>query len=100
MPQNTVMMRDNKGKAKLSFLLDFPKATESLCRVMEFGASKYAMNDWKSGGDVRGLEDSLLRHLHKYHNKEDLDEESGESHLGHALFNLMAIIESKNEDNR
>ena len=100
MPENKPMMRLNKGKPPISFILDFPQSAETLSKVMAFGASKYSLNNWKLGGNVRELEDSLLRHLYQYHNKEELDEESGESHLGHALFNLMALIECQNEDNR
>ena len=98
MPDNTLenekMMRDNAGKHKLSYLLDFPNAIKSWVKVMEFGAEKYQRNNWKKGGPVTECEDSLLRHLLAFHQCEDHDAESKELHLGHVMFNAAAIIES------
>jgi hypothetical protein len=86
--------RYNRGKAPLSYLMQFPSAVEGLCRVAEFGASKYSRYNWKQGLDHMELVDSLLRHLSAYADGQDVDEESGFSHLDHVSWNALALAET------
>lgn len=94
MPKNTRMMRKNKGKAPLSYLLDFPTAIRELCFVMAMGAKKYTRHNWKKGGPVTEIEDCLMRHVLSYHNCETNDVESKRHHMAHVMFNAAAIIEN------
>lgn len=85
--------RFNKGKPKLSYMLDFPNAIESHARICEGGAKEYGRDNWKRGLPFRDVLDSALRHLLAFAKGQDRDEKSGELHLGHAMWNVMAIIE-------
>lgn len=93
------MMRDNKSKIELSYMLDFPYAMGDLCAVMMFGADKYERNNWKKGGSIVQMENSLLRHVMAFHNGQDYDDESGIHHLAHAMFNAAGIIEHQASGN-
>lgn len=95
MPKNTRMMRKNKGKAPLSFILDFPTAIKEIAFAMLGGSKKYARNNWKKGGPITELEDCLLRHLCDYHNCENSDSESKRHHLAHVMINAAFIIETE-----
>lgn len=90
----TEMMRDNDDKPKLSFMLDFPKALAEVAGVMEMGAEKYELHNWKDGGPMRDSIDSLLRHLVAFQNCEDDDPESGLNHLAHVICNAFFILEN------
>ncbi len=81
--------RYNKGKIKWS-LVDF-ESLEDMVRVLEFGAKKYAPNNWKKGLHTTEIIDSLLRHLFAYQRGEENDQESGISHIGHVLCNAMFL---------
>ena len=95
MPKNTPkrMDRKNKGKPKLSFILDFPNAFTALANVMEGGAEKYSRDNWKKGAPIREVEDSMMRHMLAFHNCENTDPESKLHHLAHVIFNAAGIIE-------
>jgi len=94
MPKNQQMSRDNSGKPKLSYMLDFPHTSAEVANVLEMGAEKYARNNWKKGAPMTETEDSLMRHLLAFHNGEDLDEESGMSHLAHVICNAQFLLEN------
>ena len=81
--------RFNKGKLEWS-LVDF-ESLEDMVRVLEFGAQKYSSDNWKKGLPVREIVESMLRHTFSFLKGEDLDEESGLSHIGHVMCNAMFI---------
>ena len=66
---------------------------ELVSRVREFGAKKYARNNFKITGFkyTRSLA-AALRHIFAYLSGEDNDPESGLSHLGHAICCLEHCI--------
>ena len=82
-------LRFNEGKRQWS-LVDF-KSLEPMVEVLEFGANKYAPNNWKKGFPVTKLSESLLRHVFAFLSGEDNDPESGLSHLGHIQCNAMFL---------
>jgi hypothetical protein len=82
-------LRYNQGKLQWS-LVDF-KSLEGLVNVLEYGANKYAPNNWKKGMPVTQVSESLMRHLFAYLQGEDVDPESGCRHLSHVMCNVMFL---------
>lgn len=80
-------LRYNEGKRKWS-LVHF-KSLEPMIEVLEFGAKKYAPDNWKKGFDQKEILESLQRHLAKLFDGEEIDSESGLHHIGHIMCNAM-----------
>ncbi len=67
---------------------------EAIASVRAFGAKKYSRDNWKKGGEnwtSRNLA-AAMRHIVKYNNGEQIDTESGLSHLWHAACALEHAI--------
>lgn len=77
-----------------NILLENYEVASGLSSVFEFGAEKYARDNWKKGLDKEALLDSALRHLIKRLDDSlpDEDEESGIDHFYHCLWNLLVIM--------
>lgn len=88
-------LRYNEGKPQLSYL-DFNCLTPCV-RVMEYGATKYARDNWKKGFPVSALLDCLLRHIAAIQRGEVIDPESGQPHIGHIQCNAMFLGLTNNE---
>lgn len=82
-------------------------ALNEAARVFSFGASKYGENNWRS--DISKYPwtrhyGSIMRHLTAWNDGEDLDPESGLSHLSHAMTQMMILLQVVKEapqcDNR
>src|SRR3954467_695645 len=67
------------------------QALKGLASVLGFGAKKYAAHNWRGGIEFSRLIGAALRHIHAYNDGEDLDPESGESHIDHAQCCLMFL---------
>ena len=89
--------RFNSGKAPVS-MVD-PILIEKTAKVLQFGAEKYDRNNWRKGLPYTEVCDSLLRHVYAFLTGENTDNESGQSHLGHAACNIMFLLRYL-EDNR
>jgi Domain of unknown function (DUF5664) len=77
---------------KLRFTLLDPTYVWGTIRVLEFGAQKYHVNNWRRGMDFSRPYNALQRHLDAWFNKrEELDPETGEHHLDHASCCLMFL---------
>ena len=84
MPKNNhVGMRHNVGKPKLSFNLLGKESLEAESKVWEFGSTKYARGNWLKGNYITEAADSLARHLVKFMNGEENDDETGLPHTAH-----------------
>lgn len=81
--------RRNKGKAKFS-LINLSEL-ENGCRVLEFGAEKYARNNYQKGLVFSEILDSMMRHISKLQDGEWVDEESGLPHIGHIQANAIFL---------
>ena len=84
---NKLAARYNTGKPKLSFV--HPIIMEEIARVMEYGAKKYARDNWRKGLPINSIIDSALRHLMDFKEGSTYDKESNETELGHAACNIM-----------
>ena len=96
--------RNNKGKPQLHHILYFQAALNELAKVCEFGCSKYSKHNWEEGANWTSAMDSALRHISKWINKKELDDESDLPHLAHAAWNILAVLtwqlKNKGEDDR
>jgi len=81
--------RYNSGKPKYS-LLDL-KSLEPCVRVLEFGAKKYARDNWKKGLHFTEILDSMMRHIAALQSGEWNDPESGLPHIGHIQCNALFL---------
>lgn len=87
-------LRYNKGKPQYSLIaLD---CLEECARVLEFGAKKYARDNWRKGMPQNEIIDSLLRHLSALQRGEEIDPESGLPHIGHIQCNAMFLGNKNN----
>ena len=81
--------RYNTGKADLSLI---PLSTlEDEARVWMYGAKKYKAHNWMKGMDWSVPYACALRHLAAWQAGEEVDAESGQSHLAHAICNLRML---------
>ena len=84
------------------------EALEDMARVLQFGARKYAAWNWTEGGGFKWtrIVGSCLRHIFAFLRGEDVDPESGISHISHAQCNLLFLAyyirnkEKFNKDDR
>lgn len=71
-----------------------PEAIIEAAKVFGFGAEKYGENNWRDDGGSTGYGrtySSIQRHLNTFWQGEDIDPESGKSHLVHALTQLIIL---------
>ncbi len=81
--------RFNGGKADLSLI---PLATlEDEARVWMYGKEKYAAWNWAKGMPWSVPLACALRHISAFQAGEDIDAESGQPHLAHAMCNLRML---------
>lgn len=83
----SVAMRSNKGKVQWS-LVDFD-SLEDMVRVLEFGAKKYDLDNWKKGLPMKQQCESVARHLFALMKGEVNDPETGLPHWAHIQCNAM-----------
>lgn len=89
-------------KPALAFLPTEP--LEEVAEILDFGAEKYGRNNWQIGTSWMRFASAALRHLFAWIRGEDLDPETGKSHLAHAACNLLFLMwyqrHGKGEDDR
>lgn len=82
------------GKTKTGLMVSgFANALSAVAEVTTFGANKYTPNGWLSVPDASvRYNDALYRHLFQSVSAKT-DPESQLSHLAHAAWNALAILE-------
>ncbi len=66
---------------------------EEVIKVLEYGANKYAPDNWKKVPQMEiRYYDAAMRHIDAYWKGEYLDEESGQPHLAHAVCCLLFLM--------
>ncbi len=84
-------------KAKMHLLP--PKAILEVAKVLTFGASKYDEENWRKLEDLQNRYSSAsLRHIFAHIDGSELDEDSGLSHLAHAICCLLFKLEIELEN--
>ena len=91
-------VKHDQGKPMAQVLGDFSRALIGVAEVGTFGANKYTRGGWQTvpNGEQRYY-DAAWRHLLQA-NQEECDSESNLSHLEHAAWNLLAVIELKKRE--
>lgn len=89
-PAVTGGVKHDSGKPQLSLLSR--ESLEYEARAFEFGAKKYAKNNYKKGMDWSRVIDAALRHVTAFNAKEDFDSESNLNHLAHAKACIAMLI--------
>ena len=64
-----------------------------IARVYGWGACKYDDNNWRRGYKWSLSFAALLRHIFAFWSGENLDQESGLSHMAHAAWHCLALAE-------
>lgn len=80
-------LRYNTGKRKWGLV--HYESLVPMVKVLEFGAKKYAPDNWKKGLDRQELLESAMRHLTALMDGQENDPETGISHIGHLMCNAM-----------
>lgn len=100
------MAKQKEGKPRMGLV--YASAMEEIAKVREYGINKYGdRGDWRTV-PREDYFDAALRHLIKAKAYEfdecsaenDIDEESGISHLSHAMVNIMFLIEGRTKKER
>jgi hypothetical protein len=86
--------------SKLRMDLIPPESQYGLAMVLTYGAAKYSAENWRAGISYKRVYGALQRHLTAWYSGEEVDPESGMSHLWHALFGLavLSTYEAHSED--
>lgn len=78
------------GKLRLDLVP--PEGVTAVADILGIGAKKYAARNWEMGMDWSRPYGAALRHLFAWWNGENLDPDTGRSHLWHAATNLFFLI--------
>ena len=78
--------KNDQGKPRLS--LNPKEAVWGMANAFTHGANKYGDHNFKEGIEYTRLADACMRHLTAFIDGEDLDNESGNCHIDHALASL------------
>ena len=95
-----LFMEIEKGKKydsdKPQLYLLPPKTLYEVGKVLTFGAEKYDPHNWRKVDDLQNRYSSAaMRHILAHIDGENLDEETGLSHLAHAICCLMFKLEDE-----
>lgn len=85
--------KDDSGKVDYSQLSR--AMIEPMIRALMFGANKYKKFNHKGGFENTRLLAASLRHIMAFMDGEDLDPESGESHLAHGMAALAILLDNQ-----
>jgi len=83
--------KDDTGKPKISLI---PKvALWGMAQAFTYGANKYGKWNYKNGMEYTRLADAAYRHLSQFMDGQNIDEESGNNHLFHALASIAMLAD-------
>lgn len=68
------------------------EALMEVSRVYEFGTKKYSAHNWRKGYEWSKSIAALQRHFTLWVSGEDVDSETGESHLSSVVFHALALL--------
>ena len=70
-----------------------PECLLSMAKVLQFGGNKYGYQNWRKAKkkDFHHYQGAAMRHFLQWQSGEKYDNDTGESHLIHAMVNLMFL---------
>lgn len=92
----TDAVKNDSGKPRMSLVP--PEAIYAMARVLTHGAGKYSDHNWRKGFKWSRLLDAALRHIAAFQWREDIDIETKESHLAHAMCCLAFLLVHQEQD--
>ena len=87
---SAVKYDQNKGRWDLMPV----EALEEVVQVMTYGANKYSDRNWEKGLAWGRLFAAAQRHMWAFWRGEDLDPETGLSHLAHAAASILMLLQT------
>src|SRR6188768_3731582 len=81
----------DSGKPPMGLISSVAQTEEA--KVLAFGAQKYDAHNWRGGMKWSRVYDAVQRHLVAWNAGEDIDPETGLSHLAHARCGLGFLID-------
>lgn len=84
-------MKDDQKKSRVDLIPSQPLI--EVGHVLRVGAMKYGDHNWRRGMAWSRLYSAALRHMYAWFDGQDIDEESGMSHLAHATCCLLFLME-------
>lgn len=84
-------VKHDDGKPELALIS--PDFIEELGKVMTVGAKKYGAQNWRRGFNWTRVLSAIFRHLFSWSSGQDVDPETGLSHLAHAAAGIMFLVE-------
>lgn len=81
--------KNDSGKPAITLI---PReAVEGCAKALTYGAKKYGRHNFREGIAFSRLADACMRHLLAYMDGENIDDESGNNHLDHAMASLAML---------
>lgn len=77
---------------KIRYDLLPPELLEGTADILAFGAKKYGERNWEKGMNWSRAFAALMRHMWAWWRGQNVDEETGKSHLWHAACCLAFLI--------
>jgi hypothetical protein len=100
LPEETKELGKKYDNEKLRWSLLPLEALQDVVNVLEFGAKKYAPDNWKYVDNAQARYwDAAMRHMIAYKIDNQTDSETGLSHLAHAICCLLFLSQFDIEDN-
>lgn len=97
--QSTSGRKYDNGKLRYDLIPS--ECMEALARILTYGANKYEANNWQNLEDYYNRYYAANeRHIQKWRQGEDYDQESGELHLAHAFTNVCFLLWKKLKENK
>lgn len=70
-----------------------PKPLAEVADVLTYGAKKYGSYNWKKGMNWSRVMSAAMRHMNAFNDGQNFDDETGRSHIAHAICNLLFLLE-------
>lgn len=84
-------IKNDQDKVRLELIS--PEALLQLGKVLTHGARKYESHNWRKGISYSRILGAILRHVVAYLGGESKDQETGLSHIAHAMCECMFLLE-------